>query len=303
VKKYLALVLPFLAVTLPAHAQQLNAAASGAPPRPVFAGSLWEAAVSARQTAPSRRPALVQEEVYAEPTEEAESPVGDFKLTYGYQFNDHARNDPSGTRDMAGPLSFGVTLHPRLSVEFGFDTFLSSKAPGAERVNGAGDMSLTAEFVAAKEKGSRPALSFVYTATIPNASVEKGLGSGRVDHLILASLSNDLGEGGKNGTIGASFGPNFAGKQGEDGYITTGRLTLSYSYKFENGFGYAGRVAGKTRGGGKASVATTAHGLSYAFSDRYSAEAGLLVGLTSNAPRVGFFSSFSVSGNLGKIFK
>ncbi|HEX8281997.1 MAG TPA: hypothetical protein VF588_01360 [Pyrinomonadaceae bacterium] len=301
--RFLALTLLCLGASLTAQAQQFNISTSGATPKPAFVGSLWQTPDPSRAPAPSQRPAYVQEEVYAEPTEEAEDPVGDFKISYGYQFNDRSRSDPSGSRDMAGPFSFGVTLHPRLSIEFGFDTFLSSKAPGTPRTSGAGDMSLTTEFVAAEEKGSRPALSFVYTVGIPNASVDEGLGSGRFDHLVLAVLSNGLGEEGKNGTIGVAFGPSFAGKSGESGYVTAGRLTLSYGYKFQNGLGYGGRVAGKSRGGGKPSVASTTHALSYDFAKRYSVEAGVLAGLTSNAPRVGFFTSLTVSGNLRKIFK
>jgi hypothetical protein len=299
-KKYFTLILLLLCRPLPAEAQQLAAPSNTAPP-PAFTRSL-------EQGSRTQQPTPVPEKVYAEPTEEdvdeeEKSPVGDFTITYGFDFSDRPRNNPNGSRDMAGPFAFGVTLHPRLSVEIGFDTFLSSKEPASDRVTGAGDMSLSAQISAAEEKGSRPSLSFVYTATIPTASVEKGLGTGRVDHLILAALSNKLGADGQHGTIGASFGPSFVGRPGESGFITTGRLTLSYRYGFANGLGYAGRVAGRSRGGGRASRASTTHSLSYDFNERYSFEAGVLGGLTSNAPRVGFFTSFTVSGNLRELFK
>jgi len=249
-----------------------------------------------------RTPRLTQDDPdYTKPTEEVEeddSPVGDFTISYGFDFTDRPRNNPDGARDMAGPFSFGLTLHPRLSVEVGFDTFLSTKEPGTPRVTGAGDVSLSAEFLALEEVGNGPSVSFVYTTTLPTASVERGLGTGRVDHLLLVALSNKLGERGRRGTIGASLGPSFAGRQGESGFITTGRLNLSYRYRFDNGLGYAARIASRTRGGGRASRASTSHSLSYAFNDRYGVEGGVLAGLTSNAPRLGFFTSFSVSGNL-----
>lgn len=248
---------------------------------------------------PWRSSALTQDDpAYTKPTEEAESPVGDFSISYGFDFSDRPRNNPDGAREMAGPFAFGLTLHPRLSVEFGFDTFLSAKEPGSPRVNGAGDVSLSAEFLALEELGSRPSMSFLYTTTLPTASVEKGLGSGRVDHLLLVALSNKLGVDGRRGTIGASFGPNFAGRQGESGFITTGRLNLSYRYSFESGLRYTARIASRTRGGGRASRASTSHSLSYKFNDRYVVEGGVRGGLTSNAARFGFFTSFTVNGNL-----
>lgn len=305
VKKYFALILLFLAAPLSLHAQQFTVAPSETAPQPVFTGNLWRDERSARRGTPTQQPNAIQEEVYAEPTEEDEdeSEVGNFDLKYGFEFSDRPRNESDGAREMVGPLSFGVKLHPRLTVEIGLDTFISTKAPATPRVTGVGDMSLTADILVVEEGRRNPSLSFLYTATIPTASVEKDLGSGRVDHLILAALSKELGEDGKNGTIGAQFGPNFAGRKGASGFVTSGRLSLTYEYEFENGFGYGGEVAGQTRAEDDPSEAVTTHALTYKFNDRYSMEAGLLVGLTSNAPRVGFFTSFTISGNLRKLFR
>lgn len=306
--KCLALILLFLGAPLSAHARQLRASNSGVTPPPSFRGNLWQVDGAARQSPPAQQPTPVREEVYAEPTrepeeDEGESEVWNFDLKYGFEFSDRPRNEPGGAREMVGPLSFALKLHPRLNVEVGFDTFLSMKEPGAPRVTGAGDMSLTADVLAVEEKGRRPELSFVYTATIPTASVSKGLGSGRVDHLVLAALSKNLCQGGENCTFEVSFGPNFTGRQGESGFITAGQLSLSYEYQFKNGLGYSGEVAGETRAEDEPSAAATTHVLTYKFNDRYSMEAGLFVGLTSNEPRVGFLTSFTVSGNLRKLFK
>lgn len=305
-KTYFAVVLLLLAAPLSARTQQLTAPLGKAAPQANFKGSLWQGEGSTRQNTPAQQPTPVQEEVYAEPTKEEDTEEGCevwcFELTYGVEFSDRPRNEPGGAREMVGPLSLVLVPHPRLEVEVGFDTFLSMKEPGTRRVTGAGDMSLTAVIVAVEQKGRRPELSFGYTATIPTASVAKGLGSGRVDHLVLAAISKNLCQGGENCNFEVSFGPNFVGRQGESGFVTTGQLNLAYAYEPKKRFGYKGEVAGETRAQDEASVAATTHSLIYKFNDRYKVEAGVFVGLTSNEPRIGFLTSFTVSGDLRKLF-
>jgi hypothetical protein len=279
-----------LLLLLPATSLARQAGSAASPLTNPFYGSLLP-----------REPALTQEE--SAPEEEAsESPVGNFELTYGLNQRFRPRNNDEGARVLRGPLSLSVVLHPRVFLEVGTDTFVSVTPRAGDRVTGFGDTNVGAFFAVANEGEDLPAsIGFFYSLKIPTASVSKGLGSGRADHLILTAVGKNVGEKGK---VEVDFGGYFAGRPGEGGFTTTGLLTLFYQRSFGRAdkFTFRTQFDGASRTEDVPSEISSINWVQMQLNSRTAARLGAQVGVTPNAPRFGLFGALIFSGNFRKIF-
>jgi hypothetical protein len=237
-------------------------------------------------------------------------PPANFELAYAYDHRLSARNNDQGPRTKRGPLSFSYFPNNRFVFGIGLDTFSSRTAPNTDRVTGVGNASLSFSYKVAPEGASPIPLTLDYTLTIPSASVSKGLGRGRFDHLI-------------TGTIPKSFGPKaecaekrvnrltltpggfLAGRAQADGYASVGLLNIGY----DRFFGIFGKhrahveVTGASRSGFVNADAFALGFFQFQTSKITSLRVGARAGLIPNATRFGFFVRFGVTGNLGEIFK
>jgi hypothetical protein len=242
--------------------------------------------------------------------EPSAGPAANFELTYAYDNRLSARNNDQGPRTQRGPLSFSYFPNNRFVFGLGLDTFSSRKVPDTDRVTGVGNASLSFSYKVAPEGASPIPLNLDYSLTIPSASVSKGLGRGRFDHVI-------------TGTIPKSFGPKaecvekrvnrltitpggfFAGRAQADGYASVALLNIGY----DRYFGMFGKHRGHFEVNGSSRAAfVNADAFALGFfqfqtSKNTSLRVGARAGLIPNATRFGFFVRFGVTGNLGEIFK
>ena len=238
----------------------------------------------------------------------AKGPADNFEITYGY--NQKFRPREGGSRSQKGPFSFSYFPSSRFLFTIGMDTFTSKVSETDERVTGVGNMSLGFSYDAAPEDKNPIPISIYYSLTIPVASVSKGLGRGRFDHLFLATTAKTFGSKVECGTakknkFAIDYGAFMVGRAGADGYSTIGLLNVIY----ERRFGLLGKhrfhieVDGSSRAGAIKAEIFALGWLKFKTSKYTSLRVGSQAGITPNSPRFGFFARFGINGNLGKVFK
>src|SRR5262249_30868549 len=116
---------------------------------------------------------------------------GVLQLEYGYNANFHA---PGVSVAQDTPLALRFAANSRFLLELDSDLVISQSLPGGVRATGFGDMQLGIQGVLEHEKESRPGIAVAYYIKLPTASSSKGLGTGRVDHNIVALVSKKFGQ-------------------------------------------------------------------------------------------------------------
>jgi hypothetical protein len=177
-------------------------------------------------------------------------------------------------------------------------------------VTGLGNAALNFSYKVAPEGASPLPLTLDYSLTIPSASVAKGLGRGRFDHLITGTVPKSFGpkaECTEKRVNRLTFTPGglFAGRSQADGYSSIGLLNLGYDRYFGI-FGkhrFHAEVNGSSRSGTFNADAFALGFLQFQTSKNTSLRIGSRAGLVPNATRFGFFVRLGITGNLGEIFK
>src|SRR5262245_4266758 len=100
------------------------------------------------------------------------------------------------------PLDLRFAALSRLLLDFKLEIVKSQVDRTDGRMTGVGDAIIGLQVVAFKRTGY-PTFAFAYHSNLPNASKEKELGSGRVDHEALLLISDQLG--GINLNINAAY--------------------------------------------------------------------------------------------------
>src|SRR3954468_20415304 len=117
--------------------------------------------------------------------------AGVLQIEYGYNGSFH---NPDSSTQQTAPIALRFAAARRLLLELDMDTVNSQKDAMGVRETGAGDTAIGVQGVLIKETEKHPSLALAYYFKLPTASVEKGLGSGRVDHKIIALVSKTIGQ-------------------------------------------------------------------------------------------------------------
>jgi hypothetical protein len=212
--------------------------------------------------------------------------AGVLQLEYGFNGNWRA---PGGASEQDTPLALRFAVSRRVLVEFDDDSPLSQTAEGV-RTTGAGDTQLGVQFVLQHEAASRPGIALAYYVKLPSASAAKGLGTGRVDHNLLALLSRKLGE--------TTFDFNavylLAGRTTDSGHASSGQAALAASRNVTKRFGLQGELSGLSRNDAQPGAAFGLGVVTYQLNRRLVLDGGLRFGLTHDAPRVGAVAGLTV---------
>jgi len=237
-------------------------------------------------------------------------PAPNFELAYGYDNRLSPRNNDQGPRTQKGPLSFSYFPNNRFVFGVGLDTFSSRKVPDMDRVTGVGNASLNFSYKVAPEGASPIPLTLDYALTIPSASVSKGLGRGRFDHLITGTIPRSFGSRetcsqNKVNRLTFTLGALVAGRAKADGYSSIGLLIVGYDRYFGifNKHRFHFEVDGSSRSGTFNADSFALGYFQFKTSKNTSLRIGSRAGLIPNATRFGFFVRFAVTGKLGEIFK
>ena len=211
---------------------------------------------------------------------------GVFEIEYGFEVGD-------GHQNINGLLKFGVTKNLELR-------FANNPIERDFGVAGRGDSGAGFKYKLVEEKSWYPTFSVLYTAFIPTATADVGLGA--MGHSAGILVSKDfgkhhfdfnetaqwLGRGGANGP-----GANGQGANGFDrNYFTA----LAYSHGVRGKLGMTAEVAGfsRTNATTPATMIIMGAGI-YNVSSRCIVDFGIYVAAYGQLPRVTFFSGVTYS--------
>ncbi|MFL6285613.1 MAG: transporter [Pyrinomonadaceae bacterium] len=204
---------------------------------------------------------------------------GVLQLEYGFNGNWRAPGGASG-QDM--PLALRFAVSRRLLLELDTDSPFS-QASGGTRVTGAGDTQLGAQLVLRHEDARGPGVALAYYVKLPTASASEGLGTGRVDHSVLALFSKKLGET----TLDFNAIYLLAGRTTDAGRASSAQAALALSRNVTRRFGLQGELSGLTRNDSQAGAVFALGVATYQLSRRLVIDGGLRLGLNGDTPRVG----------------
>jgi hypothetical protein len=211
---------------------------------------------------------------------------GVLQLEYGFNGNWRARG---GASQEDTPLALRLAVSRRLLLELDTDSPFS-QASGGTRTTGAGDTQLGAQLVLRHEDAQGPGVALAYYVKLPTASASEGLGTGRVDHSILALVSKKLGE--------TTFDFNaiylLAGRTTDAGRASSAQAALAVSRDVTKRFGLQGELSGLTRNDEQPGALFALSVATYKINRRLVIDGGLRFGLTDEAPRVGAVAGLTV---------
>jgi hypothetical protein len=211
---------------------------------------------------------------------------GVLQLEYGFNGNWRA---PGGAAQEDMPLALRFAVSRRLLLELDTDSPFSQSSDGA-RTTGAGDTQLGAQLVLRHEDARGPGIALAYYVKLPTASASKGLGTGRVDHSVLALVSKKMGE--------TTFDFNaiylLAGRTTDAGRASSAQAALAVSRNVTRRFGLQGELSGLTRNDSQAGDVFALGVATYQLNRRLVIDGGLRFGLTPEAPRVGAVAGLTV---------
>jgi hypothetical protein len=211
---------------------------------------------------------------------------GVLQLEYGFNGNWRA---PGGASEQDTPLALRFAVSRRLLFELDTDSPFS-QASGGTRVTGAGDTQLGAQLVLRHEDAHGPGVALAYYVKLPTASASEGLGTGRVDHSVLALFSKKLGE--------TTFDFNavylLAGRTTDAGRASSVQAALALSRNVTRRFGLQGELSGLTRNDSQSGAVFALGVATYQLNRRLVIDGGLRLGLTPEAPRVGAVAGLTV---------
>ena len=213
--------------------------------------------------------------------------AGVLQIEYGYDGS--FRNLDSSTEQSA-PVALRFAAASRLLLELDLDTVNSQKDAVGVRETGIGDTTIGIQGVAVRETEQHPALAFAYYFKLPTASVEKGLGSGRVDHKIIALISKTI----NRTDIDFNAAYLIVGREGEEGWVTGGQAALAFSQNFKRNYSLQGELSGQTKDDAQPVGLFALGALAYKVNRRLVLDSGMRFGLTHDAPRIGVFAGLTV---------
>lgn len=264
---FLRLLLPALLCVLacgPARAQTQTPTPQGADDEPDF---IVPARPTASNPAEFQRPGVLQ-------------------LEYGFNGNWRA---PGGSSEVDTPLALRFAVSRRLLLEFDGDTPISQSADGI-RNTGTGDTLLGVQAVLQHETKAHPGAALAYYVKLPSASARRGLGTGRVDHNLIALVSKNI--------RGTTFDFNavylLAGRTTDAGHASSAQAALAASRNVSKRFGVQGELSGFTRNDAQAGALFTLGVVTYQVNRRLVLDGGLRAGLTPEAPRLGAVAGLTV---------
>jgi hypothetical protein len=100
--------------------------------------------------------------------------------------------DRSALHTQTSSVRYGIG--PRLDFRWAIPGPVNQKAVGQSAVNGVSDQWFSLRYRFLEQGVWSPALAFTYGVKSPTASPSKGLGTGRIDQLLLLIASRDLGK-------------------------------------------------------------------------------------------------------------
>src|SRR6266404_8841692 len=201
---------------------------------------------------------------------------GVFEIEYGLEAAE-------GHQNINGLLKFGLTKN----LELRFGNNLIERDAG---VAGRGDSGAGFKYKIVEEKSWMPTFSVLYTATIPTATAEVGVGA--LGHSAGILVSKDFGKHhfDFNETV------QWLGRPGGSGFDRNYFTALAYSRSISGKWGMTAEIAGFSRTNAATPATMTIMGAAtYNWSSRLVFDLGVYFAAYGNLPRATFFSGVTYS--------
>jgi hypothetical protein len=226
---------------------------------------------------------------------------------FGYAFSANAAPRHGGAETEKAGLTFLAYFTCRASIVITSDNVLSTKTALGDRVTGLGDTTLYLGYDALSDKPGRPAISFSYGIKVPTASSTKGLGSGEVDHTIIATVSKSFNN--DRAYLELNGGDYIAGRTGASRFdhfpFASGLLkhSIGKNDRYKLHFEVGGDFATNKSNAGMYSLNYLETRLSRRTAQTYvGLRIGAKFGLTPNVSRAGLYFALAIKGNLRNVF-
>ncbi|HSC45427.1 MAG TPA: transporter [Candidatus Acidoferrum sp.] len=231
---------------------------------------------------PQAQPAISVEEITAVPnrptfstTAESVQP-GVFEIEYGVELAD-------GHQNINGLLKFGLTSRLELR-------FANNPIERDFGVAGRGDSGAGFKYRFVDQKNKRPTIAVLYTAILPTATAEVGLGA--VGHSAGILVSKDFGKHHFDFNETAQW----LGRPGASGFDRNYFTALAYSHGMGGKWGFTAEAAGFSWTNAAApATMTLMAGATYSVSSRLVLDTGAYVAAYGSLPRVTFFAGVTYS--------
>jgi hypothetical protein len=225
-------------------------------------------------SAPDQIVAVPNRPTFSTTAESVESGV--FEIEYGFEAGD-------GHQNINGLVKFGLTK----KLELRFANNLLERDAG---VAGLGDSGAGFKYKLFQQEDWRPTLSVLYSAIIPTAPAELGVGA--VGHSAGILVSKDFGKNHFDFNETAQW----LGRPGGNGFDRNYFTAVAYSHGISGKWGMTAEIAGFSRTNAMTPATMTIMGAAiYSISSRCILDGGIYVGAYGNLPRVTFFSGVTYS--------
>jgi hypothetical protein len=232
------------------------------------------AQVNDQASAPDQIIAVPNRPTFSTTAESVQSGV--FEIEYGFEAGD-------GHQNINGLLKFGLTKN----LELRFANNLLERDAG---VAGLGDSGAGFKCKLFQQEDWRPTFSVLYSAIIPTAPAELGVGA--VGHSAGILVSKDFGKHHFDFNETAQW----LGRPGGSGFDRNYFTALAYSHGIRGKWGMTAEIAGFSRTNAMTPATMTIMGAAiYSISSRCILDSGIYVGAYGNLPRVTFFSGVTYS--------
>jgi len=212
---------------------------------------------------------------------------GVLQLEYGGEFDFRS---PDFKNQQSGPsgVFFGVSRYLRLDVEF--TTVVSNKDRIEMRQTGIGDVNLGFKAVFRDKPKERLGVGMSYSITLPSASEEKGLGTGRVDHNVRFILNRTYGK--NDVTFNVSY--LNIGRDDSERRASGAQMVLSYERELPRNFSLILETWGNSVSERQARGIYTLTALTYKINKRVRVDGGIRPGFGREAPNFNAFAGIAV---------
>ena len=212
---------------------------------------------------------------------------GVLQLEYGYNANFHA---PGVRAEQDSPLALRFAVSKRILLEMDIDAIITQTAEDRKRATSFGDCQVGIQLVLMHESSSAPGIAVAYYIKAPTASSLKGLGTGRVDHSLIALISKSFGR--------TTFDFNaiylLAGRISRQGYASSGQAAFAVSQGLTSRIGIQGEISGFGRNDVQPGAMVGLAVGTYQVNRRLVLDGGIRFGLTKDAPASGIVAGITI---------
>lgn len=128
-----------------------------------------------------------------------------------------------GSEHLLTPAQFNLGLNPWVDFRLGWNGIMENHTPEGSRSSGGTDPLIGGQALALKQAKAGVDLGLAYWHKLPLASVEKGIGTGKTDDTLVATVSRTFGRW----ALDVNAGANWIGRSEGEGRVRQGIISCT----------------------------------------------------------------------------